>query len=170
MHSFGWWPSLVVLSVATFTDLRSRRIPNWLVFPYWLAGIVVQGVLFGWHGIGQSLAGAGIAIGVFGLFFLLGGMGAGDVKLLAAAGAWIGPKQMLFALIFTALVGGVIVVIWAALGGFLLDLFKGTGDLMAGWKRGTLRDPEVTIENPKRRKIPYAPAIAMGTLFSFFVR
>jgi prepilin peptidase CpaA len=156
--------------MATITDLHSRRIPNWLVFPYWLAGIVVQGVLFGWHGIGQSLAGAGLAIGVFGLLFLLGGMGAGDVKLLAAAGAWIGPKQMVFALIFTALVGGVIVVVWAALGGFLLDLFKGTGDLMAGWRRGTLRDPEVTIENPRRRKIPYAPAIAVGTLFSFFVR
>ena len=170
MHSFGWWTSLVVLSVATITDLYNRRIPNWLVFPYWLAGIVVQGVLFGWHGIGQSLAGAGLAIGVFGLLFLLGGMGAGDVKLLAAAGAWIGPKQMVFALIFTALVGGVIVVVWAALGGFLLDLFKGTGDLMAGWRRGTLRDPEVTIENPRRRKIPYAPAIAVGTLFSFFVR
>jgi prepilin peptidase CpaA len=170
MHSFGWWPSLVVLSVATITDLYNRRIPNWLVFPYWLAGIVVQGVLFGWHGIGQSLAGAGLAIGIFGLFFLLGGMGAGDVKLLAAAGAWIGPRQMVFALIFTALVGGVIVVIWAVVGGFLPDLFKDTGDLMAGWKRGTLRDPEATIQNPRRRKMPYAPAIAVGTLFSFFVR
>jgi prepilin peptidase CpaA len=61
-------------------------------------------------------------------------------------------------------------VIWAALGGFLLDLFKGTGDLMAGWKSGKLRDPEATIENPRRRKMPYAPAIAVGTLFSFFVR
>jgi len=170
MHLFGWWPAVVVLSVATITDLRDRRIPNWLVFPYWLAGIVVQGVLFGWHGIGQSLAGAGLAIGVFGALFLLGGMGAGDVKLCAAVGAWIGPAQMVFALIFTALAGGVIVMIWAALGGFLLDLFKGTGDLMAGWKRGTLRDPEATIENPRRRKMPYAPAIAVGTLFSFFVR
>ncbi|HTW77995.1 MAG TPA: A24 family peptidase [Terracidiphilus sp.] len=185
MHSFVWWsnltavlyahrwvswPTLVVLGVATFTDLHSRRIPNWLVFPYWLAGIVVRGVLFGWHGVGQSLAGAGVAIGIFGVFFLLGGMGAGDVKLCAAVGAWIGPAQTVFALILTALAGGVIVLVWAALGGFLLDLFKGTGDLMAGWKHGTIRDPEATIDNPGRRKIPYAPAIAVGTLFSFFVR
>lgn len=185
MHSFGWWshlaavlyehrwvswPTLVVLGVATITDLYSGRIPNWLVFPYWLAGIVVQGVLFGWHGIGQSLAGSGLAICIFGGLFLLGGMGAGDVKLCAAVGAWIGPIQMIFALIFTALAGGVVVVIWAALGGFLLDLFKGTGDLMAGWGHGKLRDPEATIDNPKRRKIPYAPAIAVGTLFSFLVR
>jgi prepilin peptidase CpaA len=170
MHSFGWWPTLVVVGVATITDLYSRRIPNWLVLPYWLAGIVFRGVYFGWHGVWQSLAGAGVAIGIFGVFFLLGGMGAGDVKLCAAVGAWIGPAQTLFALIFTALAGGVIVVVWAALGGFLLDLFKGTGDLMAGWKKGTIRDPDATIENPKRRKIPYAPAIAVGTLFSFFVR
>jgi prepilin peptidase CpaA len=170
MHSFAWWPTLVVVTIATITDLHSRRIPNWLVFPFWLAGIVVQAVLFGWRGIGHSFAGAGLAILVFGVFFLLGGMGAGDVKLCAAVGAWIGPAQTMLALVFTGLAGGVIVLIWAALGGFLLDLFKGTGDLMAGWKSGTLRDPEATIENPRRRKMPYAPAIAVGTLLSFFAR
>ena len=41
MHSVGWWPAVVVLGVATFTDLRSRRIPNWLVLPFLLAGIAV---------------------------------------------------------------------------------------------------------------------------------
>ena len=40
MHSFAWWPTLIVLAVATFTDLRSRRIPNWLVVPFLVAGIV----------------------------------------------------------------------------------------------------------------------------------
>lgn len=170
MHSFAWWPTLIVLTVATITDLRSRRIPNWLVFPFWLAGMVVQGVLFGWHGIGHSLAGAGLAILIFGVFFLLGGMGAGDIKLCAAVGAWIGPAQLLIALVLTGLAGGLMVVIWAVLGGFLLDLLKGTGDLMAVWKRDTLHDPEATIENPGRRKIPYAPAIAVGTLISFFAR
>ena len=43
MHSIAWWPTLIVLAVATFTDLRSRRIPNWLVFPFLLAGIAVSG-------------------------------------------------------------------------------------------------------------------------------
>jgi len=169
-HRWVSWPTLAVMGVAVVTDLRSRRIPNWLVFPYWLAGIVVQGVLHGWHGIGQSLAGAGLAILIFGALFLLGGMGAGDVKLCAAAGAWIGPAQTMFALIFTGLAGGAMVLIWAVLGGFVQDLFRGTGDLLAGWGRGRLRDPEATIANPGRRKMPYAPAIAVGTLFSFFVR
>ena len=59
MHSIAWWPTLIVLAVATFTDLRSRRIPNWLVLPFLVAGMAVSGWLHGWHGIGQSLAGLG---------------------------------------------------------------------------------------------------------------
>ena len=106
MHSFAWWPTLIVLGVATFTDLRSRRIPNWLVLPFLLAGIVVSGWLQGWHGIEQSLAGAGLATLIYGILFLKFGMGAGDVKLCAAIGAWIGPIQLLYALLFTALAIG----------------------------------------------------------------
>ena len=89
MHSFAWWPTLIVLAVACFTDLRSHRIPNWLVLPFLLAGIVVSGWLQGWHGLGQSFAGLGLGVLIYGFLFWLGGMGAGDVKLCAAIGAWI---------------------------------------------------------------------------------
>src|SRR5260370_18392014 len=60
MHSMRWWPTLIVLAIATFTDLHSRRIPNWLVLPFMLAGIVVSGWLHGWSGIGQSRSGLGL--------------------------------------------------------------------------------------------------------------
>ena len=94
MHSFAWWPTVVVLGVATFTDLRSRRIPNWLVLPFLVAGFVVSGWLHGWHGLGQSLGGAALGLVIYGFLFWMGGMGAGDVKLCTAIGAWIGPSQM----------------------------------------------------------------------------
>jgi len=42
MHWFAWWPTLIVLAVATFMDLRSRRIPNWLVLPFLLVGVAVS--------------------------------------------------------------------------------------------------------------------------------
>jgi len=42
MHSFAWWPTVIVLGVATFTDLRSRRIPNWLVLPFFVVGVAVS--------------------------------------------------------------------------------------------------------------------------------
>ena len=106
MHAWAWWPVVAVVAVATVTDLRSRRIPNWLVLPFMVAGIVISGVQHGWPGLGQSFSGLALGLLLFGLLFWLGGMGAGDVKLAAAIGAWIGPQQLMFALVMTAIVGG----------------------------------------------------------------
>ena len=171
MHSIALWPTLIVLAVATFTDLRSRRIPNWLVFPFLLGGIVVSGTLHGWSGIAHSLAGMALGGLLFGVLCWLGGMGMGDVKLCAAIGAWVGPDQLLVALVVTGMAGGVMALCWAAAGGFLGELFRGTGDLILGFGRRGLRPhPELVLNNPLTRKMPYAPAIAIGTIFSFFSR
>ena len=171
MHSFAWWPTLVVLGIATITDLRSRRIPNWLVLPFLCTGIVVSVGVHGWHGLGQSLGGAYLGLAIYGVLFWMGGMGAGDVKLCAAIGAWVGPQQLILALVITGMAGGVMVFCWAILGGFLKELFSGASDLAFGWKgRGGVCDPEMVIANPLKRKMPYAPAIAVGTLISFFAR
>lgn len=169
MHSIAWWPTLIVLAIATVTDLRSCRIPNWLVLPFLVAGIAVSGWVHGWHGVGQSLLGILLGTVIFGFFCWLGGMGMGDVKLCAAIGAWIGPSQLLFALVLTGLAGGVMALCWAVAGGFMGELLSGTGDLLANFrKRGVRPHPEMVLNNPLRRKMPYAPAIAIGTLISFF--
>lgn len=171
MHSFAWWPTLLVVLMATATDLRSRRIPNWLVLPFLAAGFVTSASLHGWYGSLQSLEGMGLGLVLFGALFLAGGMGAGDVKLCAAIGAWIGPQQLALALIFTALAGGVMALGWAVCGGFFGDLMRGTGDLVLGHTRRD-KDPAFTPEAGRvlERKMPYAPAIAIGTLISFFAR
>lgn len=164
----AWWPTLVVLLVACFTDLRSRRIPNWLVLPYLPAGIAVSAWQGGWHGVGMSLMGVLVGLLGYGVFYLMGGMGAGDVKLVAAVGAWIGPMQLLMALLVASLAGGVMALLWAIAGGFVGELFSGTGELAAGlFRRKGQLDPEMTLANPKRRKMPYAPAIAVGVVFTF---
>jgi prepilin peptidase CpaA len=177
LHTIAWWPSLAptlaVLAVATYTDLRSRRIPNWLVLPFLVAGLVISGWLGGWAGLLSSIEGFALAGFLFGIFFVMGGMGAGDVKLCAAIGAWVGPKQMLMALVLTALVGGIMAIGWAIAGGFMGDLLKGTFRLLFGWMRRKKEgsedaEPKLTLANPKARKMPYAPAIAIGTLLSFF--
>jgi prepilin peptidase CpaA len=108
---------------------------------------------------------------IYGFLFWMGGMGAGDVKLCIAIGAWIGPSQLFIALVVTGMAGGVMVLCWALFGGFLKELLTGAGNLVFGWKeRGGLRDPEMALSNPLRRRMPYAPAIAIGTLISFFAR
>jgi prepilin peptidase CpaA len=171
MHSIAWWPTMFVLAVATFTDLRTRRISNWLVLPFLVAGVTLSGWLHGWHGIGQSVSGLMLGALVYGFVCWMGGMGMGDVKLCAAIGAWIGPGQLLTALILTGIVGGLMALIWAAAGGFLGELFKNVGSLVVGVKkRGMRPHPELVLSNPAVRKMPYAPAIAIGTLASFFAR
>lgn len=169
LHSIAWWPTMAVLAVAVFTDLRSGRIPNWLVLPFLVIGIAVSGWQHGWVGLGHSMEGIGLGTILFGFFYLLGGMGMGDVKLCAAIGAWIGPMQLMLALVITGLAGGVMAIAWAIRGKFVGDLFKGSGDLLFG-KRGKKPEEKLTLSNPLARKMPYAPAIAIGTLISFFSR
>ena len=170
MHTFAWWPTLIVVVIATFTDLRSRRIPNWLVLPFLVLGVGVSTWMHGWHGLSQSGGGIGMGLLGFGPFFLMGGMGAGDVKLSAAVGAWVGPWQMTIALILTALAGGLLVVCWAIFGGFMKELLQRTGDLLLSWRKQAREGAGEPIPQSKRRKIPYAPAIAIGTVLSFFAR
>jgi prepilin peptidase CpaA len=177
VHPFAWWPTLIVVAVASFTDLRSRRIPNWLVLPFLLLGFLVSpwrpdwlGIRQGpWHGLGQSFAGFGLGILIYGILFLMGGMGAGDVKLGVAIGAWVGPMQLFWVLFWASLAGGVMALGWAIWGGFLKDMFTGAADLVFGWRqRGMHRDPDPVVAKPAKHYIPYAPAIAVGTLMSFF--
>jgi len=145
MHSFAWWPTVVVVVLATLTDLRNRTIPNWLSLPFLLLGLIVPAWLHGWQGFAQSLEGFGLGALVYGFLSWFGGMGMGDVKLVAAIGAWIGPHQVLFAMLLIAMAGGLMALSWAAVGYFQGKVWKS-------------------------QKIPYAPAIAIGTLISFFSR
>jgi prepilin peptidase CpaA len=179
MHSFAWWPTLIVLTVATFTDLRSRRIPNWLVFPFLGAGILVSPWRqdwhgsshgFGWHGVGQCFGGLGLGLLIYGILFVFGGMGGGDVKLCAAIGAWIGPTQMMFAVVVTAMAGGIIILCWAA-GAFVVSQFKRMRNRSSVSKESELQSvSEPVLPGLLKSKMPYAPAIAVGTLISFFAR
>jgi len=169
MQSIAWWPTVVVMIVAMVTDLRSRRIPNWLVFPFLLAGIVVSTAVEGWSGLANSLFGIVVASALMGLLYVLGGMGMGDVKLCAGVGAWVGPHQLLFALAFMGLAGGVMAFGWAICRGFLKESLADTADLISNFgKRGLRPHPTLVLTNPAARRMPYAPAIAVGAILSFF--
>lgn len=192
------WPTMIVVCIATITDLRSRRIPNWIVLPFLALGIVISpwrsdwsGVRrghwlptgwsgffqsgwsgssqgFGWHGLGQSCAGAGLAFLLFGILYWKFGMGAGDVKLAVAIGAWIGPQQLMYALLVTSLAGGILALGWIAYFKIFKTLVQGVGDLIFGRKRGMEDEAANSVAHLLKRSIPYAPAIAVGTLISFF--
>ena len=132
MHAVAWWPTVFALAIATFTDLRSRRIPNWLVFPFMGAGIGVQAWLHGWHGVAQSLEGFALGAVLFGVLAAMGGMGMGDVKLFAGIGAWIGPGQLMLALVITGVAGGLMALGWALDGRICRRAAEGFGGPDAG--------------------------------------
>jgi prepilin peptidase CpaA len=168
MHAISWWPVLIAVVVATISDIRSRKIPNWLVLPLLLSGMVASAIVEGWHGLEQSVLGILLAAVAVGIFYALGGMGMGDVKLCAAIGAWIGPGQLGLALVMTGFAGGVMALAWAVCGGFLRESLEGAGDLIFGIrKRGFQRHDTLVLTNASTRRMPYAPAIAVGTILSF---
>ena len=176
--SMAWWASVAVLALASVIDIRTRRIPNWLVIPFLASGVAVQWVGGGWSGAGHSLAGVALACAFFGLPCYLGGMGLGDLKLAAGVGAWIGPGQLVTAMVMTAIAGGVLALCYAAWRGKLGASFDKTGDLVARLAHGGAAGQIGIQDRPGLEarpagpalSIPYAPAIAIGTLFSFFAR
>ena len=102
--------ALTIATVGAVKDVRGRRIPNWLTYSGLLAALVVRTGLGGWPGLRGGLAGMLLAGGIFFLLFLLGGMGGGDVKLMAAVGAWVGLAQVGTVLIVSAIAGGLLAV------------------------------------------------------------
>ncbi len=100
--------------LASWIDFRSRKVPNWLNAALAAGGLAAQAVYFGWSGVGQGAAGIGVGLACLILPWAMGGMGAGDVKLLAAIGAWLGPAMCLAAFAVGALAGGVIALVMIA--------------------------------------------------------
>jgi prepilin peptidase CpaA len=106
---------LLVVGTAAWSDFRTRQIPNEITVP----GAVLGFALYVWHsgvqGAWTSLEGALLGLGIFIVFFLVGGMGAGDVKLFAAVGSLVGPQALLLVFVFTGVLGGIVagaVAIW----------------------------------------------------------
>jgi prepilin peptidase CpaA len=101
-------PLLLILAVATILDWREHRIPNTLTFGAALFGLILQGSVSGVPGLALGAAGGVICLVFFLPFYATGGMAAGDVKLMAAVGAFIGPIYGIAACFFTLIAGGVI--------------------------------------------------------------
>ena len=156
----------LVVAMAACIDWRRRRIPNWLTLTLAVAGLLVAGPradMTFWQSAG------GLAVGFFVPFvlFSLGMLGAGDAKLLAAIGAWMGPSGTIWVLLFAAIAGGVMSVALASRDRRLGVLFRNTGliglNLLTTRQTGFASAGEVArCEALKKATLPYAVAILAG--------
>ena len=153
----------VGLVLAAYTDVREYRIPNWLTGSLVCFGIGANTWMKGWSGFLFSVEGMLVGLACLMFFFIQGGMGAGDVKLLAAIGAIIGTKQVFFAFCFAAMLGGI----------YSLVVLFGIGGFRYLWERvflllTTLRCSQsvITAEsaNGTEPKLRYALVIGLGTI------
>jgi prepilin peptidase CpaA len=167
IHLVAIWTA----AAAGFTDLRTRRIPNSLVLIALAGGLCLNAFAGGALGVLRSLAGAGLGLALFLPFFVLGGMGGGDVKLLAALGSLVGPLEVVQLALVTALLGGALAVAVAAWEKRLASTCRSVVSLLSFWIQGGLKpSPEVNLERKGALKIPYAVPVAFGTLAVVLLR
>jgi len=170
------WPAWVVtitLVVAAVIDGLQLKVPNWITFPMIVSGWAYSAAFSpyaGWEGLWYSMIGTAVGLWLLLPAYAIGGMGAGDVKLLAGVGAWMWGTITLYAFAVSALVGGVIavvMVVWAGAWQKHKNQFWSILNEIA-----TVKDPEKLAEIATERKprmflLPYGIPIAIGSIAYF---
>jgi prepilin peptidase CpaA len=160
-----------LLALACVTDLRTRRIPNVLTISAAAGAVLFHLATGGWQAAGWSIVGLFVGALLFLPMFALRGMGAGDVKLLAAVGAWIGPGQVAVVALATSLVGGVMAVVVALAYGYLRKALTNIYLLLVHWRvMGVSPLPAVTLEQASGPRLAYAFPIAIGTVVTLCLK
>ena len=144
--------------VGAVIDLRTRRVPNWLTFGTAAIGLLLA-VIRG-HQLGFAIGGLVLGAALMLPGHLVGATGAGDVKLLAALGSWLGPAGTVTAFLYSALAGGAIAIIVAVHRGRLQTTLQRTAALA---RSGSGLAAEIG-RAPAAGRFAYAPAIAIGAL------
>ena len=163
---------VLLLGVAACAfDLRTRRIPNLLTFGGAALALVYSIWVGGWVGLGSSAAGWLVGALLFFPMFALGGMGAGDVKLAACIGAWLGPMQAVFVALYSAIAGGVLALVVALATGYFKQAIGNVWLLLAHWRVVGVRPlPELTLEGSRGPRLPFALPIAAGTMAAMWLK
>ena len=172
---FAWSVTLLVIAVSIF-DLRERRIPNFIVFPAALLGLALSLIFKGWEGLGFGLKGLAVGFALLFVPYLVGGMKAGDVKFLAAIGAFVGVTDVIRALLLTLLVYPLFAVIavirekkltltWLRFRRVLLNFL---GVFVPGLKIHANRLDARDDKTVSSVTTPFGVAIAVGTLIAIY--
>lgn len=160
---------ILIALVACVFDVRTRRIPNALTFGSALAGLLFHRLADGPEGVLVAAGGWLVGLFLFLPFFALRGMGGGDVKLLAALGAWIGPQETVWLAVYTGIAGGVLGVLVALSRGYLKTAMRNMLGALQYWRvAGIGPVPGLTLESGSAPRLAYAIPILAGTLVTLW--
>ena len=163
--------SIVSAMAACLTDLRERRIPNSLTFGSALAALVYHAYTMGLTGLGMSVAGWFLGTLLFLPIFALRGIGGGDVKLLAAIGAWLGPSLVIWVALWGAVAGGVFALAVSAWQGYTHQAFRNIWGMLSYWRvMGIRPHPGVALDRSSGPRVPYALPMAAGLGITLWLR
>jgi len=165
----------IILISSVYTEFREKRIPNEITVPGMLIGVLVGYLPIG-ISLQESLMGLTAGFGFMFIFYMFGGLGGGDVKLMGAVGALIGSKLIASAIVFTGLIGGAMAMFYLIWNGTFWRGFFSSVLMLGSWKRRALPDNgesekekagEVE-EEPELGTIPYGIAIVVGSALAIF--
>jgi prepilin peptidase CpaA len=156
------WPLILSLWIA-WGDVRTHRIPNYLTLGTALAGLAFQLGAHGWPGLKDGFLGMVLGLVLLILPYLKGAMGAGDVKALAALGAWLGPERTFHLFLYMALAGGFLSLgVWWWQGLLWAKLRQGRVWLVNWFLSGPHRPGPAAPPSPRTKGVPYGVALALG--------
>ena len=163
--------ALTTALVAVICDVRTRRIPNALTFGSAAAALAFSVADGGARGAGMATAGCLVGAAIFFPIFALRGMGAGDVKLLAALATWLGPLSAVWLGIYTSIAGGVVAVLLALFSGYLRTAFANMWLMLMHWRvAGPRPVPGLTLGDAAAPRLAYAIPITMGVVCTLWLR
>jgi len=174
-YIFSLWVLAAVLTLTTFTELQSARIPNWITLPALVFAFIISFVGVGIP-LASSVAGFVIGFGFLFIFYMFGGMGGGDVKLMGTVGALLGFPDILNVLMYTAIFGGAMAVIALIWNKRLVTGLQQSLSMFFTAKKGQTLDDVVVAETPTGEPvenpvtIPYGLAIVLGCLMHVVVQ
>lgn len=163
--------SVAIALVASVCDLRARRLPNVLTLGSAVAGVLFSATAGGLSGFAWSLAGWAVGCALLLPFFLVRGLGAGDVKLLAAFGAWLGPVTVLWVAAYGGIAGGILAVLVSLSRGYFTQMIHNVRHILMYWRVfGPRPVPDLTLADSKSPRLPYAVPLAMGTVVALWLK
>jgi prepilin peptidase CpaA len=158
---------VALVLAAAIWDLKSRRIPNWLSLTGIICGLALNTFLYGTTGLKESAGGLGTAFGVYFLLYLVRAMGAGDVKLMAAVGSFVGPGNWFMIFLITAVLGGVIALVVLAWRKRLRKTFDNVFFIVAEmmhFRAPYMGREELSVKSQKAFTMPHGAVIGLGCL------